>query len=105
MKPLDLTGLPPAVVAELPELRLFGFTARHPSTAIGSIIADMNGAHPDRCRIRFSGTDQGGVGAQVIATQADSRHVVCPVQTGKTDCCGTCALCWSMDRPVEFVRH
>lgn len=60
----------------------------------------MNAENPGRCVIRFSGRD-----SLVIASPAESQHVLCPVQTGKTDCCGTCGLCWTMSRPVEFVRH
>jgi len=59
----------------------------------------------DRFRVRFSGTDEDGRGSLVINTAADSQHVLCPVQTDATDCCGTCGLCWTMDRVVEFVRH
>lgn len=87
-------------LAELPELHIFGFTAHRLGTPIGNAVSGLNAAHPDRCRIRFSGAD-----ALVIERKADSVHVVCPVQTGATDCCGTCALCWSMGRTVEFVRH
>jgi hypothetical protein len=88
-----------------PELRVFGFTARGQDTAIGQAVAVLNATHPDRCRIRFSGTDTGRTGSLVIARREDSRHVICPVQLGKSDCCGTCGLCWTMDRTVEFVRH
>lgn len=90
-------------LAELPGLHVFGFTARQ--CEIGEAVAEMNADFPDRCRIRFSGSEIGGFGSRVISSFAESRHVVCPVQTGKTDCCGTCGLCWTMDRTVEFVRH
>lgn len=93
------------VMEELPQIHLFGFTAHHPETAIGEALRTLNNTWPLRCRIRFSGTAVRGTGALVIDSFADSQHVVCPVQTGKTDCCGTCGLCWTMDRPVEFVRH
>lgn len=99
----------------LPQLRVFGFTAHDPDEEIGSAILGLNLEHPDRCRIRFSGTSDadwaqadgtgGGFGALVIASRAESRHVVCPAQDDSTDCCGTCGLCWTMSRTVEFVRH
>lgn len=88
------------MLAEVPGLHLFGFTARQTGDPIARVIRAMNEAYPERCVIRTSGVD-----SLVIASAADSHHVVCPVQTGKTDCCGTCGLCWTMDRPVEFVRH
>lgn len=85
---------------DVPQLHVFGFTARRPGTAIGAAVARLNTLFPGRCAIRVSGRD-----SLVIGSLAESRHVVCPVQTGKTDCCGTCGLCWTMTRPVEFVRH
>lgn len=88
------------LLAEVRALHIFGFTARDPRSAIGEEVSALNADDPDRCVIRFSGRD-----SLVIDTPATSRHVLCPVQTGKTDCCGTCGLCWTMDRPVEFVRH
>lgn len=94
---VDLWG---SLLAEVPQLHVFGFTANPVDSQIGELIMFMNAAHPDRCRIRFSGVD-----SLVIDSLADSRHVVCPVQTDKTDCCGSCGLCWTMDRPVEFIRH
>jgi hypothetical protein len=88
-----------------PELRLFGYTARAMDDPIGQAVLDLNFGFYDRVRIRFSGTDAEGLGATVIDRAEDSRHVVCPAQTGATDCCGTCGLCWTMNRTVEFVRH
>ena len=90
---------------EIPQLRVFGFTAHDAiQSDIGHDVQALNASFPDRCRIRFSGT-AGGDGSLIIDTFADSKHVLCPVQTGKSDCCGTCGLCWTMNRPVEFVRH
>ncbi|WP_374412703.1 hypothetical protein [Novosphingobium colocasiae] len=85
------------MLAEVPGLHVFGFTARQVGDPIARVIRAMNAEYPDRCVIRTSGVD-----SLVIASPAGSEHVLCPVQTGKTDCCG---LCWTMDRPVEFVRH
>ena len=86
-------------------LRMFTYTAHAPYTDIGMAIRQLNIEFPDRCRIRFSGHELGGEGAVVIDSLAESRHVVCPAQTDQTDCCATCALCWSMDYTVEFLRH
>lgn len=89
-----------------PALRIFGFTAHLPGSAIGRALVDLN-ANGDRCWIRFSG-DIGAMGSLVVAArEAAAGHVVCPAQTdplGKR-CCGSCALCWTMRRPVAFVRH
>jgi hypothetical protein len=31
--------------------------------------------------------------------------ILCPVQTGKTASCTTCALCWSTKKPIRFLLH
>lgn len=89
----------------LPGLRIFGFTAHDRASEIGRAITEVNFAFPDRCRIRTSGSNAGRFGSLVIDRAEDSKHVLCPVQTGQTDCCGTCGLCWTMTKTVEFVRH
>jgi hypothetical protein len=85
-----------------PALRIFGFTANPRSSDIGKYIESMN--QDDRCWIRFSG-DDGALGSIVINEASDSKHIVCPAQTGKTDCCGTCGLCWTTPKIIEFIRH
>lgn len=93
----------------LPGLHVFGFTAHRPASDIGqAILRWMQWSDEEtdaRAWIRFSGTAAHGLGALVIDSEASSKHVICPAQTGATDCCGTCGLCWAMDRPIEFVRH
>lgn len=86
-----------------PQLHVFGFTARPINSDIGKCLVEMN-ATGDRCWIRFSG-DYGAMGSIVIADKQASVHVICPAQSDKTDCCATCGLCWTMQRPIEFVRH
>lgn len=93
---------------QLPGLHVFGFTAHHVDTAIGEAILHMNVDQPLRCRIRFSDTtDGGGMSSHVIETVDDVREgsTVCPAQTGATDCCGTCGLCWTGKKPIAFARH
>mgnify|MGYP003477512936 FL=1 len=86
-------------------LHVFGFTAHSEKSLIGISVMSLNVSYPARCRIRFSGTDNRGTGALVIARLADAKHVVCPAQLEKTDCCATCGLCWLVERPIEFLRH
>lgn len=93
------------VLSEFPALHMWSYTAHHPDGEIGQLIRALNANFPDRCRVRFSGHDLGGEGAVVIDRPEDSQHVICPAQTDRTDCCATCALCWSMDRTVEFLKH
>lgn len=89
-----------------PMLRVFGFTAHAPSSPIGLAIARMSRLAGDRCWIRFSAT-LGPRGAIVVEKGANvpAGAVLCPMQTGKTDCCGTCGLCWTMPATVAFWRH
>ncbi len=88
---------------KFPALRIFGYTAHGSNSDIGRVIRSMEW---DRAAIRFSGeeTKHGAV------TVADESHapkgsIVCPAQTGKTDCCGTCGLCWGVEKLIAFLRH
>ena len=96
-----------------PGLNVFGFTAYGPDTEIGEIIARARMALGRRFAIRHS--SRGGPwGSFVIPfdypdkTFADA--IVCPEQLDARTArsgrhCGNCAICWSTDRPVAFVRH
>lgn len=92
-----------------PELRVYGYTHRWPGTEIGDIIHSMNGP---RCWIRFS--DLGGpMSANVIdptmsifgEDRLDTEGIICPEQTGKTQSCLTCGLCWGTIKPIRFLKH
>jgi hypothetical protein len=86
-------------------LRVFGFTAWAPDTSVGRIVDQANKNFADRWRVRFSGHALDGRGALVVERPQDSVHVLCPWDAGKVKNCGSCALCWTMDRTVEFGRH
>lgn len=88
-----------------PALHIFGYTARAPKSAIGQVVCEMLGVWPARFHVRFSGWNGPKNGSVVVDHAEDAQHVVCPAQTGKTDCCATCALCWHSDRTVAFLRH
>jgi hypothetical protein len=88
-----------------PALHVFGYTARDPQSDIGGVICEMLGVWPDRFHVRFSGWNGPRNGSVVVEHADETDHVVCPAQTGKTDCCATCALCWHSDRTVAFLRH
>ena len=93
------------LLEEVPQLRIFGYTAHDYYSEMGKSIDRLNMAHLDRVRIRFSNADLGSVGSMVINDKSESTGVICPVQTDETDCCATCGLCWTMDKTVEFLRH
>lgn len=94
-----------AALDELPALRVFGYTAREITSAIGAEILKMTGRPDGRCWIRFSGLRAGPLGAIVIDDASQSRSVICPAQTGATDCCATCGICWASAHTIEFLRH
>ena len=85
---------------ELPGLHVFGFTANPITSAIGGVIDYINNFYDDRFQIRFSGED-----TEVIETASEAKGIICPVQREKTDCCGTCGLCWQTDKRISFLRH
>jgi hypothetical protein len=88
-----------------PALHLFGYTAHTYAGPIGEVIAGLNGMHPDRCAFRFSGHDGPSYGSVVVGSADATEHLICPAQTGGTDCCATCALCWHSTRTIAFLRH
>lgn len=95
------------MLAAWPALNVFGFTAQPPSSEIGrtlsSLALDFGWS---RAAIRFSGAPHAVRAARVIAAgETDAAAILCPAQTGATDCCATCALCWQSERSIAFRRH
>ncbi|MDE2469291.1 MAG: hypothetical protein KGL35_11245, partial [Bradyrhizobium sp.] len=87
-----------------PALHVFGYTARLCDSVIGHVVRAMNRESGGRCAIRFS-TPEGG---PMTATTIERPGIVCPVQTGRADCCGTCGLCWSpamRGKAIIFLDH
>ena len=78
-------------------LRIFGYTHWPRDSDIGKVVAEWNKS--DRVWIRFS--DQGGD----MSANVDGEGIQCPQQTGKTNSCLTCALCWSTTKPIAFKEH
>lgn len=100
----------------VPRMHLFGYTAHHSQSPIGSEIDYMNFAYHKRCLIRFSAGLKHDPLARAAATTvwtsktrkellAEGR-VLCPVQDNTTACCGTCALCWNPAvKDIAFLGH
>lgn len=88
-----------------PALNVFGYTARAPDGAIGAAVAELLGMHPQRWYVRFSGWAGATDGSIVVDAADQTDHLICPAQTGRTECCATCALCWQSDRTIAFLRH
>lgn len=87
-------------------LRVFGYTARTPSDEIGREIDRLNRREPDRWRVRFSNGDAWLPRTVTIGRPEQAgKAVICPAQTGKSACCGSCALCWTTGKAIAFLRH
>lgn len=97
---------------QFPALHVFGYTAWQRGTDIGDAIKAITDRNWARFAIRFSSNEPQEQGATTIWRMPEDSKVregiVCPAQTDKTDCCGTCGLCWSVeikDKPIAFIAH
>lgn len=96
-----------AMMALYDRLHVFGFTAHDPASEMGRAIALLSADFGwRRWAIRFSGAPHEARASRVIGPgERDQGGIMCPAQTGATDCCGTCALCWQSETSVIFRRH
>lgn len=86
-------------------LHVFGYTAHRRSSVIGKILEDMSRNNWGRFAVRFS-HDASERGCVVVDSPEEALDaIVCPAQTDKTDCCGTCGLCWNTKKQIAFLRH
>lgn len=88
-------------LATFPALHCFGFTARE--CEIGDAVRELADADWTRFAVRTSGAGGDNRASRIAGN--DDTALICPAQTGKTDCCATCALCWQSDRTIAFLRH
>lgn len=102
---VDYVGLWAEALVAFPALNVFGYTARLPDDPIGAAVRVLVERCFDRFAIRFSGSDEDRGGSVVVDDAAETNHLICPAQLGKTDCCATCVLCWQSDRTIAFLRH
>lgn len=90
-------------------LRCFGYTAWPRDSEIGQAIAALVDEKWDRFAIRFSERSDAPRSAGVISAHSPrprpKEAIVCPAETGATDCCGTCGLCWTSDKRIVFIEH
>lgn len=99
-------------IEEFPALHIFGYTAWPKDSEIGAAIRDYTENCWERFAIRFSSAEPQTQGATTIWRMPEDSKVwegiVCPAQTGKTDCCGSCGLCWNInakDESIAFIAH
>lgn len=92
-----------------PALRAFGYTAWDRKSDIGHAVGELAQRNWERFAIRFSEDSDALRSAGTISHQEPlpdpKTAIVCPAETGATDCCGTCALCWTSDKRIVFVEH
>lgn len=92
-----------------PALHVFGYTSWSPDTEIGKFLDEKSRCRWDRFAMRFSNAGLRERGTLTIYEAPKGPTVldgiVCPAQTGRTDCCGTCGLCWQTRRNIVFLAH
>ena len=92
-----------------PNLNIYGYTRYHTTmndineAMIGLAIDSIRVQYPYRFMIRFSNdtTKEFSAHSEEITTNG----IACPVQEDKTDSCGTCTLCWTVNKPIIFKTH
>lgn len=92
-----------AWLKQFPALHVFGYTARTVNDPIGAAITRLARMQWDRFAIRSSGAM---LKLPAALVGEPDQGIVCPAETGKTDCCGTCGLCWTAkDKTIVFLEH
>lgn len=97
-------------------LQIEGYTAHPRASEIGQAIWVMNLKRPKRWQVRNSVAIDAPYEPMQVSTLWDGANqppphmdaLVCPQELGKTQTCGTCALCWSptmADKRVLFLGH
>ena len=88
-------------------LSLYGYTARDNGDEIGSAVIRLRYHWKERAMIRSSNGAHHNMATVSIGNpeSCPSNAFICPEQTGKTQCCATCALCWSTKKNVAFLEH
>lgn len=92
-----------------PALHIFGYTA-HVDVDNDDVAFDLGMLVRElwpRFAVRFSGGWAKSCTTVVVEHErgAPADAIVCPAQTGKTQSCATCALCWGTRRRIAFLRH
>ncbi len=92
-----------------PPLHVFGYTARQDfeTDQISRAIERAQRSWWPRFAIRWSDGERALRSTIAIEKVSDcpSDAIICPAQTGKTQRCGTCGLCWTTERRIAFLQH
>lgn len=92
-----------------PRLRVYGYTHRKHGTQIGDAVASMVKDFPGRVAIRRSDGNSPKDPLPKATTTEEGVVVVgavtCPEQTGKSESCLTCGLCFNVKTNIQFLTH
>lgn len=91
-----------------PALHVFGFSARwERSDPIAAALVALVLRRWDRFAIRFSNApvDECSTVTVEHVGQVPDDAILCPQQTGQTENCGKCALCWQSRDRIAFLQH
>lgn len=94
------------LLSTYPSLHIFGYTA-HFIGPIKDAIHGLRCLFPSRFAIRISVGRPYEQGVQIFACKEGQVEdsILCPEQTGKTESCLTCGLCWSVNKTIAFKGH
>jgi len=123
---LDYVNFWESMLNKYPLLNVYGYTAHHKDTDIGYALDCLRVVQGQRFMVRVSG-DFGSETMTALSfdnpctpVMVESKQAfVCPTQITKkgeyklakkgektlTPDCGSCTLCWTVDKPVAFLTH
>tara|TARA_R100000306_G_C4368367_1_gene138742 strand:+ start:858 stop:1529 length:672 start_codon:yes stop_codon:yes gene_type:complete len=84
-------------------LNIYGYTRNHPTKELGLSVLNVRNKYGKRFAVRFSNYPDDPMSAQSENVSTDG--VGCPHQLGLTESCGSCGICWLMNKPVIFYDH
>lgn len=104
------------LLARFPQIHVFGYTARRTddpdpeSAKIARALALLTENAWGRFAVRTSASDPVARSRSTVVDEDPDQPdvIVCPAQTGATEACATCGLCWSeaaRDKTIAFLRH
>ena len=87
-----------------PNLHIFGYTKRD-KCEIGRMLQCIRVLHGERFWVRISANANQNGHTIYASDETHPGAIPCPEQTGKTQSCLDCGLCWSIGRTISFTDH
>lgn len=90
-----------------PNLALYGYTHRKHGSQIGNAVASLVKDFPERTSfLRSEGRNgEDPLPSARVRKEEDPSLLICPEQTGKTESCMTCGLCFNGNTNIHFLEH